>query len=419
MSNQTSSAKGWLVVSAGTAVNLAFGALYAWSMFKAPLMAEPFRLSNAQSAVPYSVACLTFALVMVPAGRMQDRMGPRLVSTIGGGLVGLGFFVASLAKGMPGQAFLLLVGGFGVLAGAGIGLGYAAASPPAIKWFPPHKKGLIVGIVVGGFGLASVYVAPLTEYLIKNYDVAIAFRVLGFVFLVAIVGFSQLLRNPPAPAAPAAASGASSGKAPSPLADLSSSQMLKTPAFYLIWLMFFVGAGAGLMVISFLKAYVMGIKSIELAGFVFVALLAVGNASGRIVAGVLSDKIGRTRTMLGVFLAQALTLVLFASVATTGLAAAGSVLIGFCYGACLSLFPSITADYYGLKNLGLNYGIVFTAWGVGAVVMALVAGFIKDATGSYNVAFYLAAGLLVLGAVLSQVVRPPARKPPEALKDAG
>jgi MFS transporter, OFA family, oxalate/formate antiporter len=413
MSNQTSSAQGWLVVSAGTAVNLAFGALYAWSMFKAPLTKAPFQLSNAQTAVPYSIACLTFALVMVPAGRMQDRIGPRLVSTVGGVLVGLGFFVASLSKTMPTLAFPMLILGFGILAGAGIGLGYAAASPPAIKWFPPRKKGLIVGIVVGGFGLASVYVAPLTEYLINNYDVAFAFRVLGIVFLLAIVGFSQLLKNPPAGYVPAGAAPAQGAKAAAPLSDLTVGEMLKTGAFYLIWLMFFVGAGAGLMVISFIKTYAKDIPTISLAGFVFVALLAIGNASGRIIAGVLSDKIGRTRTMLIVFLLQAATLVLFSSVTTTVPFAIGSMVIGFCYGACLSLFPSITADFYGLKNLGLNYGIVFSAWGIGALVMAPVAGIIKDSTKSYNAAFYLAAGLLAVGAVISLVVRPPARKQAE------
>jgi len=415
VSKQGSSAQGWMVVGAGTAINLALGALYAWSMFKEPLTKAPYNLTNAQTAIPYSVACLTFALVMVPAGRLQDRMGPRIVAAAGGVFVGLGFFVASLAGNMPQFALPLLIAGFGVLAGSGFGFGYAAASPPAIKWFPPQKKGLIVGIVVGGFGLASVYVAPLTEWLIKSHDVAFAFRALAFVFFATIVLFSFALRNPPAGHVVAAPKKG----AAAPADDRSPLEMLRTPTFYLVWLLFFVGSGAGLMVISFVKSYAKDVPSIHLAGFVFVALLAIGNASGRIIAGVLSDKLGRTRTMLVVFAIQAVTMLVFSQVASTVAFALGSMVIGFCYGSCLSVFPSITADYYGLKNLGMNYGVVFTSWGIGALVMAPVAGAIKDATKSYSAAFYLAAGMLVLGALLTFAIKPPARKQePQKLQEA-
>nr|HPI76449.1 MFS transporter [bacterium] len=159
MSKQSSS-YGWVVTFAGTGINLALGALYAWSVFKKPL-ASAFDLSDKSTALPYSVAIIVFALMMVPAGRLQDKIGPRVVATISGILVGLGFIISSFAT--PGNALPYLVIGFGILAGSGIGFGYAAATPPAIKWFPPEKKGLIVGLVVGGFGLASVYVAPLTD----------------------------------------------------------------------------------------------------------------------------------------------------------------------------------------------------------------------------------------------------------------
>lgn len=413
--SEHSGAGRWLVVGAGTMINLALGALYAWSMFKEPLTKAPFRLTNTQTALPYSTACLVFALVMVFAGRLQDRAGPRVVAMLGGVLVGAGFFVASLVGAMPERALPLLVAGFGVLAGAGFGLGYASASPPAIKWFPPQRKGLIVGIVVGGFGLASVYVAPLTDWLIRSHDVAYAFRVLAGVFFAAIVLFSLALRNPPPGYVAALTPRAPGAKAaPPPPLDADWTRMVRSPSFYLVWLLFFAGSGAGLMVISFIKPYSKEIPSIHLAGFVFVALLAVGNASGRIVAGAVSDRLGRTRTMLVVFLVQAGTMLAFSSVTTTALFALGSMTIGFCYGACLSLFPSITADYWGLRNLGLNYGIVFSAWGVSALVMAPLAGLIKDATKAYTSAFQLAAGLLVAAALLTFFVRPPAAEPADA-----
>jgi predicted MFS family arabinose efflux permease len=262
-----------------------------------------------------------------------------------------------------------------------------------------------VGIVVGGFGLASVYVAPLTEHLVNRYDVAFAFRALGALFFLAIVGFSQMLRNPPPGFVPA--SGAAGAKKAAPALDVPAGEMVRTRAFYLVWLMFFVGAGAGLMVISFIRSYAKDIPGISIAGFVFVAILAIGNAAGRVIAGVLSDRFGRLPTMRVMFVLQAITLVLFSSVSSTVPFALGSALIGFCYGAFLTLFPSLVADYYGMKNLGMNYGVVFTAWGVGALVMAPVAGAIKDQTHAYTGGFYLSAGLLALGALLTFLVRPP------------
>lgn len=349
-------ARRWLVVGAGTMINLALGALYAWSMFKEPLTKAPFKLTNAQTALPYSAACLVFAAVMVFAGRLQDRIGPRVVAMLGGVLVGAGFFVSSLVGAMPERSLPLLVIGFGVLAGAGFGLGYASASPPAIKWFPPQRKGLIVGIVVGGFGLASVYVAPLTDWLIRAHDVAFAFRALAGLFFAAIVLFSFALRNPPPGYVPTFGAAASGAKGAPPVVDAPWSRMVRSPAFYLVWLLFFAGSGAGLMVISFIKPYAKEIPSIHLAGFVFVALLAIGNASGRIVAGAVSDRLGRTRTMLVVFLVQAGTMLAFASVSSTLAFAIGSMTIGFCYGACLSLFPSITADYWGSATSGSTTG---------------------------------------------------------------
>ncbi|HOO57594.1 MAG TPA: OFA family MFS transporter [bacterium] len=408
-----SSAAGWIVVMAGTGINLALGALYAWSMFKAELIQAPYNLSNAQAALPYSIACIVFALMMIPAGRMQDKLGPRIVATIGGVCLGVGFFLSSMIGNSPENALTLLLVGFGVLGGAGIGLGYAAASPPAIKWFPPQKKGLIVGIVVGGFGLASVYVAPLTRYLVDNGGIASAFKILAVLFFLMLVIFAQFLKNPPegyVAAAPAKKDDDKKGPAPAAAKDYTFGEMLKTPQVWLIWLMYCIGAGAGLMVISLIKGLSAEIETITIAGFIFVALLAVGNAGGRVISGVLSDKIGRTNTMLLVFVVQAIMLVLFTRVSSNAGFIVGSMIIGFSYGSCLSVFPSITADFYGMKNFGLNYGFVFSAWGFGALIMAPLAGKIKDATGSYSTAFYVAAAALVVGAILTFVVKPPAQK---------
>ncbi len=394
---------GWIVTFAGIGINLALGILYSWSVISGGF---PETWSKFDKSLPYSVACLVFCIVMVPAGRMQDRIGPRITASIGGLLVGVGMILASFVDSLTGYVI-----GFGVLAGAGIGFGYASATPPAVKWFPKAKVGLIAGLVVSGFGLASVYAAPLTEFLIKNYELPATFRTLGIAFLIVVVGLAMLLKAPPKgykPEGEVAAAG--TGKKE----DFRPGEMLRTWQFYPIWFMYACGAGAGLMIISMCKGIVKGGSGITSQQAAYaVAILAIGNGAGRIVAGVLSDKLGRTLTMFGFFVFQALMLVtlVFAkdgSFLTTFTALSIiALLVGANYGANLSLFPSITKDFYGLKNFGVNYGLVFTAWGVGGFVLSQVAAYVKDSTGAYTFAYVTASVLLVIGAVMTFVVKAP------------
>ena len=397
--------RGWIVTFAGTGVNLALGVLYAWSVISKQITKE-WGWSETQAALPYSVAIAMFAFMMVPAGRMQDKLGPRVVATLGGIFCGIGFIIASLGQSLTGMVL-----GFGILAGAGIGCGYASATPPAVKWFPPAKTGLIAGLVVAGFGLASVYIAPLANHLLSAFGIQSTFLILGIAFLIAVVVLSQLLKNPPAGYKPAVnpAAAKAGAKAPAALVDYEWSEMLKTPQFFLLWIMFVFAAGAGLMIIGKLAKIVdlqAGIK----AGFVFVAMLAVGNAGGRVVAGVLSDKIGRTWTMFSVFVFQAVLMFVLRGLDTYGTLFVASVLIGFNYGANLSVFPSATKDYFGLKNFGVNYGFVFTAWGVGGILGPMLSGWIFDADKNFNTAYLIAAVCLLVAAGLTFVTRAPQAK---------
>jgi len=408
---------GWRVTMAGIGINLALGVLYTWSVISKSVP-EGWGWTEAQKALPYSIAILAFAFMTVPAGRLQDRIGPRLVATLGGILVGVGLILASRTTSVAGY-----IVGFGLLAGAGIGLGYASATPPAIKWFASHRTGLIAGLVVGGFGLASAYAAPLATWLIASYNLPTAVMVFGIGFLVVVVLLSQLLKNPPAGYKPedALPATASVAKAPSVIEDYGPGRMLATPQFWLLWVMYAFAAGAGLMIVGKLAKIVSVQGGIE-AGFAFVAILALGNAGGRVIAGTLSDRLGRVTTMRIVFLFQA-ALMLLLSQAFKGNALgtlAGftllSALIGANYGANLSVFPSVTKDYFGLKNFGVNYGLVFTAWGVGGFVMPYVCGCIYDANvkvnpaGAFVQSYYLAAALLAAAFLLSFAVRPPAKQ---------
>lgn len=410
MKSQETKNHGWTVTFCAMGINLALGVLYSWSVISKGIPKE-WNWGEADKSLPYAVACLVFSIVMVPAGRLQDKLGPRLTASIGGLLVGAGLILASLTTTAMGY-----IVGFGLFAGAGFGFGYAAATPPAIKWFPPQKTGLISGIVVAGFGLASVYVAPLTNYLITTYGLPKTDLILGILFLIIVVTLSQFLRVPHKPLQFSNQTTASSAApAVKPEIEGTPKDLLKSPVFYILWFMFACGAGAGLMVIAKLAKIVQTQANISL-GFVLVAILAIGNGGGRIIAGILSDKIGRQRTMLICFIFQAI-LVFLLSRAVTGSPLANiiilsviSALIGANYGANLSLFPSITKDYWGLKNFGINYGLVFTAWGVGGFMLSFIVGKLYDIYNSFSIGYYAASTLLIIAAILSFMVKAPKAK---------
>lgn len=383
--------RGWIVVAAGLGINLMFGVLYTWSIFSATLSAT-YQWSGLQASLPYTVAIAMFALVMLVGGKLQDLFGPRLVATMGGVLTGAGLVLSSVFPTLTGVILC-----FGVLTGAGIGMGYSATTPAAIKWFPPARKGLITGIVVTGFGLASLYIAPLTKALIAEYGVFATFRILGLGFGLLIVALAQFLSVPKAAAVAAASASAR---------DYTWREMLKTPQFYLLWLMFLAGSMTGLMLIGHL-AKIATLQTGVNMGVTLVAMIAIANALGRPVAGFVSDRIGRGRTMAILYLLQGATLLMFASFDSFATILAGSMLITFSYGAMLAVYPSAVGDFYGTRNIGFNYAILFTAWGVAGVSGPLAAGWILDRTGGYGAAFLTTAVLCFFAAGLGLVVKPP------------
>jgi len=396
---------GWRMTFAGLGINLALAIMYSWSVISKGVP-DSWGWSQADKSLPYAISCLVICLAMVPAGQMQDKLGPRLAATFGGILVGLGMILASFSTTPLGYVI-----GFGVLTGSGIAFAYAAATPPAIKWFPPAKTGMIVGIVVSGFGLAPVYAAPLTTWLIGSFGRANAVMVLGIAFLLVVCGLAQILQTPPAgyvpPGSPPQPAGSVRDKE-----DFTPGQMLRTWQFYVLWFMYACGAGAGLMIISMLAKIASAQAGIQL-GFVLVAVLAVGNGVGRITTGIASDKMGRKVTLLICFALQTIAILLLSQttegslLANTVVLALVSALIGANYGANLALFPAVTKDYYGLKHFGVNYGLLYTSWGVGGFMLALLAGKVYDQTGSFRFAYYCSAALLALAALATFFIKPP------------
>jgi MFS family permease len=315
-------------------------------------------------------------------------------------LVGAGFTLMGFSN-----SYMAWVMGFGVLAGSGFGFGYSAATPPALKWFSPSKTGLIAGIVVAGFGIAPVYIAPLASYLIGVFGIPKSMLFLGIGFTIVVCGLSFLLVNPPkgfVPTEPSDLGPLAKLNASKPVVNATVSEMLRNYKFYVLWVAFFIGSGAGLMVIGSVAG--LAKKSMGPMAFVAVAIMALGNAGGRVVAGVLSDKIGRRATLFIMLSLQALMMFVAMAVVNSGSAVLLVILatfIGFNYGSNLCLFPSFAKDYWGTKNYGLNYGALFTAWGVGGFVMGKVSEMINAQPGGLGKSFMLSGILLVGGAAMT------------------
>jgi len=388
--------KGWLVVFAGFGINLAFGVLYSWSIFSKALI-DMNGWTRTEASLPYTVAIFVFALMMIPAGKLQDRFGARLIASLGGIFTGTGFILASYFPTLPG-----LIVSFGILAGAGIGMGYASATPAAVKWFDSSKKGLVAGIVVAGFGLSTLYMAPLVKHFIADFGIFQSFRILGIAFLVAVVGLSQFFSVPDNSNASAAAS-AEEGE------DVEWRDMIRTKQFYQLWLILASGALGGLMIIGHLSKIV-SIQSGMSSGFILVALMALFNASGRPLAGLISDRIGRSRTLIILFFFQGVIFLLFSKFTGFATLLLGSAVVTFVYGSMFSIFPSIVSDYYGKKNLGINYGILFSAWGIGGVAGPMLAGKIADISGSYGSAYAVAASLCFIAVFTAWRLKPYSNK---------
>ena len=393
---------GWRVALSGLGINLALGVLYTWSMFKGAIEKD-FGWKGSQLNDPYALCCLVFAFAMILGGRCQDKFGPRLTASIGGLLVAAGFAVISTTSN-----YIVWVLGFGVLAGTGIGFAYSSATPPALKWFPPSKTGLIAGLVVAGFGLAPVYLAPASDLLLRNFGLLKSMMIFGIAFAVIVFGLAQLLMNPPAGYAAAAAT-ATPGAQHTAALELSPREILRTPSFWLLWVLYFIGAGAGLMVISSISG--MAKKTMGDSAFIAVAVMAVGNAAGRIVSGLLSDRIGRRWTLMLVLLIQAALMFLAIPVTSSAhgdkfIIVLLATFIGFNYGANLSLFPSLTKDFWGLKNFGMNYGCLFTAWGVGGFALSRLQQMLKASSGSFTSSFLTAGMLLLIGVALTFLMKP-------------
>jgi OFA family oxalate/formate antiporter-like MFS transporter len=389
----------WHIVLAGFLLALMGGMSYAWGVLVLPLMAR-FGWSKAEAALPFTVFLVVFALAMVPAGRLQDRLGPRVVATAGALL----YFVAYAGAALIGQVHSVwwLVASYGVAGGAACALTYACIAPPARKWFP-DKPALAVSTAVMGFGLAALVLAPFkSEYLIVVHGIEGTFLVIGAATLVVDLLAARLLANPPEGWSPP---GASPTATAGPALDLAPSQMARTARFWIIWLAFAAVISGGLVAIGLIPAYgrTIGLDSAQAA--LAISVFAAFNGFGRPLGGLLADRHGVLPVMLATYAVQAAVLLGFAQYAQTLPALyAAAALLGWSFAVTLGLFPVLTSSCFGVRHLGANYGLVFTAFGAGALV-PLWASWLHDRSGSYGPAFFAAGVLAVLGLVSCIVLR--------------
>ncbi len=387
------------ILVAGVFINLCLGVLYAWSVISKALV-NNLDWSATEAGMPYTIAVVTFALGMLVAGNLQDKLGPRLMALAGVGMVGAGLVISSFVN-TP----IMLMLSFGVLVGAGIGFTYSCLSPTAMKWFHPSKKGMVNGLIAGGFGLASLYLAPLSTYLINNFGIDQTFLILGVGVLVISLPLAFTMVAPPADYTPKAPTGYENQGKKDSAYNFVWSEMVKTRQFYMMWIAFAFSSSAGLMLIGNF-ANIAALQGNITNAATLVMVLAISNTFGRILMGMLSDKIGRSQTLLLAIALQTLNMVLFSTFTTEVAFMGGAVLAGLGYGALLSVFPSMTADFFGIKNYGSNFGVLYLAWGASGFMGPVMANFIVDQTGSYNLAYVISAVMLVIAAVMAFMTKP-------------
>ena len=395
----------WFCVLGGVLMNLSLGALYGWSLF-VPALQRDLNISREQASNIFSIAVAVFAICFLIGGRLQDKKGPYIVSLIGSVLFGLGFLLTSRAGSLTGMYLA-----FGAVVGIGSGFGYVTPIGVATKWFP-DRRGLVVGISVGAFGAGSAILGPIVPGLIASYGWRPVMLWLGVFYFVATMVGAQFLKNPPPGWTPPGWKPSTTSPSRATGVDYTPSEVLGTSQFWRLLIAYALGTSAGLMVISQLLPYArqaMPELGAAIAGTA-ITVGAIGNACGRIFSGWLSDSVGRIKTLSLMVLLSALALPLLGRSHSLALLWPLLFVVYYCYGTQLSVYASTTADFFGAKNVGANYGLVFLAWGFAGVLGPKLGGRLYDQLQSYTRAFDIAAVLLVIAFVVVVTLKPPQKR---------
>lgn len=393
----------WGIALAGILLQMALGAVYAWSVFRVPL-AKQFHWTISQVTLTFTIAIMVLGFASFFGGLWLKRVGPRVVALTGGVLYGLGIFLASFSN--HGLWWLYL--SYGVIGGIGLGFGYIVPVAVLLKWFP-DKRGLMTGIAVGGFGAGALVTAPIATRLIQSVGVLQTFAYLGVAFLLASVVSGYFMQNPPEGWVPEGWTPSAKQLVQKTARDFTLGEALRTWQWWALWLLLFLNTSAGISIISqespmfqeFAK-----ITAIVAAGMV--GIVSIGNALGRVFWAWASDGLGRKTTFAVMFILQIGLFWLLPSLHAVSTVTVVSFIVLMCYGGGFGTLPAFAADYFGPKNVGSIYGLMLTAWGCASAFGPLLIAHMRQASGSYASGLHVIAVIMAVSVILPLLVRPPA-----------
>ncbi|QIK74872.1 L-lactate MFS transporter [Nocardioides piscis] len=410
----------WLLVAGALLLQLAIGGVYAWSVIGGALEnAESWELSKVRASLPFTVTIGMIFIGSYIGGRLQDKRGPRVVALAGGVIYSVGILMASFCNGA--DDYWLLIVGYGVISGFGLGFAYIVPIAMLQKWFP-DKKGLITGLAVGGFGFGAVLTAPVAQWLIDRdpEDPTSAFLPLGLAYLVMALIGASVFRNPPQGYVVAGYDPPAQTARGAAGADFTQGEALRTPQWYLLTAILTLSVSAGISLISQAKLSATDIAGFSVTGAAaLVGVLAIFNGAGRVVWAGISDKIGRMRTFAAILVLQGVCLIALPHAESAVLFSILAAIVYLCYGGTFGTMPATAGDFFGLKNAGAIYGLMLVGWSLGGILGPVLASALIGEDKAYTVAYTTVGAIALAAVVLTFVTKPPAaRGAPAATRSA-
>ncbi|HSE22205.1 MAG TPA: OFA family MFS transporter [Pyrinomonadaceae bacterium] len=392
----------WIIAIAAVLIQIALGAVYAWSVFRAPLV-NHFHWSISEVTLTFTICIFVLGVSAFFGGLWLNLTGPRVVALTGGVLYGLGVFLASFSANKLWWLYL----SYGLIGGIGLGFSYIVPVAVLVKWFP-DRRGLITGVAVGGFGAGALITAPVATSLIQSVGVLTTFAYLGIAYLVVTVIGGLFMQNPPEGWRPAGWVQTASETRQRARHDYTLREALQTWQWYALWLLLFLNTFAGISVISQeapIFQELVGVTAVVAASMVGIA--SIGNAVGRVLWAWVSDLLSRRTTFLVMFLLQVALFWFLPSITTVVVMTILTFIVLMCYGGGFGTMPAFAADYFGSKNVGPIYGLMLTAWGVASAVGPLLIAYMRETTGSYRGALHIIALVMLISAILPILISPP------------
>ena len=392
----------WGVAAAGVVMQIALGAVYAWSVFRIPLT-KTFGWSISQVTLTFTIAILMLGFAAFVGGLWMRKSGPRQVAIAAGVLYGAGVFLASFSGGH----LYWLYFSYGIIGGIGIGLGYIVPVATLVKWFP-DKRGMITGIAVAGFGAGALITAPIASRLIASVGVLRTFAILGVAYFIGVTVPALFMKDPPPGFKPAGWQPSAAQAKQRTARDYTLGEALGKWQWYALWAILFLNTSAGISIISQAAPMAQEITHVTVAAAAgMVGIISIANGAGRFLWAWLSDAIGRRMVFLSMFLVQAVVFWMMPHVSGFGVFTTLAFIVLLCYGGGFGTMPAFATDYFGPTNVGSIYGLMLTAWGFAGVLGPTLIARIRQSTGHYSQALQVIAVIVLISAVLPLITRPP------------